>query len=535
MPAQVQAAVDRLTGAVRQFSIAQRTLGLIGVAVLLLGAFALSTYLSRPTMSPLFSGLSGADASAVVDELTAAGVQYQLADGGSTVLVPDAQLYDQRIRLAAAGLPTNADGGGYSLLDEMPMTSSEFQQQTTYQRALEGELARTVGAIDGVESASVKLALPEESVFVSEKADPTASVFIRTRPGTSLSLDQVQAIVHLVSAGIDGMTPTDVAVVDATGEVLSAVGTGTTGGVAGQQASDYEARVAASVQALLDPLVGPGRSAVTVTAEIDQSQTDRTVEEFTATPDTPPLASSTTTETYTGGAASGAAGVLGPDNIQVPNGDGTTGEGSYESTTEDVTNAVNKSTERTTQGPGAIQRQSVAVVLDEKAAAPIDLAQLRETIAAAAGIDPERGDTIAVQAVPFDTTQAEEAGAALAAAEEAEKAAQQTSLIRQAAIGGVVLALLLAIAIAMTRRSRKARRTAIDLGELQPVLTDEQRALEGLPEDALPELPPGPLPGEPDPVARKRAEITALADDQPQEVADLLRGWLGTATPAGRR
>ena len=136
MPAQVQAAVDRLTGAVKQFSLAQRTLALIGVAVLVLGAFALSTWMSRPTMSPLFTGLSGADASAVVDQLTADGVQYQLADGGSTVLVPEKSLYDQRIKLAAAGLPTNADGGGYSLLDEMPMTSSEFQQQTTYQRAL---------------------------------------------------------------------------------------------------------------------------------------------------------------------------------------------------------------------------------------------------------------------------------------------------------------------------------------------------------------------------------------------------------------
>lgn len=535
MPAQVQAAVDRLTGAVKQFTVAQRTLSIIGVAVLVLGAFALSSWLSRPTLSPLFTGLSGADASAVVDQLTAEGVQYQLADGGSTVLVPEASLYDQRIKLAAAGLPTNADGGGYSLLDEMPMTSSEFQQQTTYQRALEGELARTIGAIDGVESATVKLALPEESVFVSEKADPTASVFVRTRPGTTLSVDQVQAIVHLVSAGIDGMKPTDVAVVDASGEVLSAVGTGTTGG-SGKQASDYEARVAASVQALLDRVVGPGRSAVTVTAEVDQSQTDTTTEKFTATPDTPPLASSTTTETYEGGSASGAAGVLGPDNIAVPGGDGAEGSGTYESTTEDRTNAVDKTTERVQQGPGAIERQSVAVVLDEKAAAPIDLADLRETIAAAAGVDAERGDTIAVQAVPFDTTQAQAADEALAAADAAAQAAQQRSFIQQAAIGGVVLALLLALAIGMTRRSRKSRRTAIDLGELQPVLSDDARlALEGLPEDALPELPSGPLPTEPDPVARKRAEITALADEQPQEVADLLRGWLGTATPAGRR
>src|SRR4051794_16742284 len=172
MPAQVQAALDRLTGAVKQFSMAQRTLAIIGVAVLVLGAVGLSSWMSRPTMSPLFTSLSGADASAVVDELDAQGVSYQLADGGSTVLVPAKSLYSQRIHLAAQGIPANSDGGGYSLLDDMPMTSSEFQQEKTYQRALEGELAKTIGAIDGIDAATVKLAIPEDTVFVATKQDP---------------------------------------------------------------------------------------------------------------------------------------------------------------------------------------------------------------------------------------------------------------------------------------------------------------------------------------------------------------------------
>ncbi|MBO9553079.1 flagellar basal-body MS-ring/collar protein FliF [Cellulomonas sp.] len=535
MPAQLQAALDRTTAAIKQFTVAQRTLAIIGLAGVLLGAFALSSWMSRPTMSPLFTGLSGSDASAVVDQLTSDGVKYQLADGGSTVLVPADALYSERIKLAAAGLPTNADGGGYSLLDDMPMTSSEFQQQKTYQRAMEGELAKTISAIDGVEAATVKLAIPEDSVFVSEKSDPTASVFVRTKPGVTLSLDQVQAVVHLVSAGIDGMKPTDVAVVDSTGEVLSAVGTGTTGGVAGQQASDYEARVQSSVQALLDRVVGPGKSAVTVTAQVDQTQKDTTVEQFSATPDTPPLAQSTTSEEYTGSGATGATGVLGPDNIAVPNGDSTGTDGSYKSTTEDKTNAVNKSTEVTHAGPGAIERQSVAVVLDEKAAAPLDMVELRKTIAAAAGIDETRGDTVAVQAVPFDTAQAAAAEQALAAADKAAEAARKDDLIKQAAIGAVVLLLLLSIAVAMARRSRRARRTALDLGEL-PVLGDAggRAALEGIAAEGLPELPPAPRDDEPDLVTRKRAEISALADEQPAEVADLLRGWLAPTT-SGRR
>ncbi|MBO3100687.1 flagellar basal-body MS-ring/collar protein FliF [Cellulomonas fengjieae] len=533
MPAQMQSAMNRLTAAVKAFSLAQRTLAIIGVAVLVLGAVALSTWLSKPTMSPLFTSLSGADASAIVDELETAGVSYQLADGGSTVLVPADQLYGQRIKLAAAGLPTNADGGGYSLLDEMPMTSSEFQQQKTYQRALEGELAKTIGAIDGVDVATVRLAMPEDTVFVSEKADPTASVFVRTTTGVHLGADQVQSIVHLVSAGIEGMQPTDVAVIDSTGQVLSAVGSGTTGGgLAGRQTNEYEERVRGAVQALLDQVVGVGHSAVTVTAELDYDETQRTVEQFSASEGTPPLASSKTTEDYTGSGGA-ATGVLGPDNIAVPE-DGS-GSGTYTSTTEDVQNAVNKSTEVTKAAPGAVERQSVAVAVDTNAAAGIDMAGLSTMVAAAAGIDPERGDTIAVESMVFDTSQAEAAQEALAAADAEAEAAAGKSFIRQAAIGGAALLLAIIVVIVFARRSGKSRRTTLDLGEitLAPGPGDPL-GIEGV-ADALPVLPAAPLPAAPDPVAVKRAEISALADEQPEEVADLLRGWLVGAGPAKGR
>lgn len=534
MPAQVQAAMSRMSAAAKEFSLAQRTLVIIGIAVLVLGAVALSSWLSKPTMSPLFTSLSGADASAVVDELESAGVSYQLADGGSTVMVPADQLYSQRIKLAAAGLPTNADGGGYSLLDEMPMTSSEFQQQNTYQRALEGELAKTIGAIDGIDAATVRLAMPEESVFVSEKADPTASVFVRTRAGITLGADQVQSIVHLVSAGIEGMEPTDVAVVDSTGQVLSAVGSGATGGgLAGRQTNEYEERVRGAVQALLDQVVGAGHSAVTVTAELDYDETQRTIEQFSASEGTPPLASSTTTEDYTGSGGT-ATGVLGPDNIAVP--EGASGTGTYTSTTEDVTNAVNKSTEVTTAAPGAVERQSVAVAVDTAAVAGIDMANLSQMVAAAAGIDTERGDTIAVQSMAFDTSQAETAEEALAAADAEAKAAASTSFIRQAAIAGAALLLVIIVVIALARRSGKSRRTAIDLGEI-PLGRGPQDPLgiEGVSVDELPALPVAPPQLAPDPVAVKRAEIGALADDQPEEVADLLRGWLvGSGSSSGR-
>lgn len=532
MPAQVKSLFGRMSGAVKQFSLPQKTFAVIALAAVLLGGFALYSWASKPTLAPLFSGLSATDASAVVDQLSAEGVSYELTDGGGTVMVPQDQLYAMRLKLAAAGLPANSEGDGYSLLDGMSMTSSEFQQQTTYQRALEGELAKTIGAMSGVEAASVKLALPQETVFVSEQQDPTASVFVRTRTGTDLSTEQVEAIVHLVSAGIEGMKATDVAVVDSTGKVLSEVGTGITAGTGDEATSAYEQRVTGAVQALLDQVVGVGNSAVTVTAALNQDQTQRTSEEFSPAQDAPPLASSTTEETYTGTGSGTATGVLGPDNIAVPDGTGD-GTGEYAKTTEDVTNAVNKVTEVTTVAPGAVQRQSLAVLVDQTAAAGVDLTQLTATLTAAAGIDTARGDTIAVQAMAFDTSSADAAADALAAADAAEAAAQRDSLLRQAVVAGALLLLVIVVAVVLARRSRRSKREALDIGEL-PLMNGPDEAPE-LEEPA--DIPPAlPGPAEVDPVAEslavKRAEIAALADEQPDEVADLLRGWL---TPAGRR
>lgn len=536
MPAQIRTAMDRLTGAVRQFTLAQRAWLVVAVAALVVAAVALGGWLTRPTMSPLFSGLSGTDAAAIVDKLSADGVRYELADGGSTVLVPQGDLYATRISMASAGLPANADGNGYSLLDDLPVTASDFQQQTAYRRATEGELARTVGAIDGIEAATVRLALPEESVFVSQQADPTASVFVRTRAGVELSSDQVQAIVHLVSAGIEDMKPTDVAVIDASGRVLSAVGTGTVGGaLAGQQASDYEARVQAAVQSLLDPLVGPGKSAVTVTAELNLDSSQRTTEEYSATPDTPPLAESTKTEEYTGTGDS-ATGVLGPDNIAVPN--DTENGGSYRSESRDVTPAVNKATEVVTSGPGGVERQSVSVAVDEAAAESIDMKALTAAISAAAGIVVERGDTLSVQKMAFDTTRQEAAERALAEADEQRAAEDRNALFTKAAIGGAALLALVFVLALAARRSRRARREALDLGALEAAQAGGEPAalIEALSDTQGLELPPAPEPTpEENALLVRRREIESMADEQPSEVAELLRLWLATPTGGQRR
>ena len=230
MPTAVQNSLARMRATMGGFSVAQKTIAVILIAALVLGTVALVSWLTKPSYSPLFSGIEPADASAIVEQLKADGVPYELTAGGGTILVPEEHVYQERLTAAAAGLPSTSGQGGYSLLDTMGVTSSEFQQDVTYKRAIEGELAKTISAMDGVKTATVQLAIPEESVFVAEQEDPTASVFVETQGGVTLTSKQVQAIVNLTSASVEGMATTDVAVTDSTGAVLSQVGTGAVGG-----------------------------------------------------------------------------------------------------------------------------------------------------------------------------------------------------------------------------------------------------------------------------------------------------------------
>ncbi|RBO74417.1 flagellar basal-body MS-ring/collar protein FliF, partial [Microbacterium sp. H6] len=437
MPQAVTNVFQRIGRVIAGFSLAQRTIAIIGVAVLALGIVALSSWLTRPTYTPLFSGMSASDANAVVEQLRSSSVPYELADGGATVLVPEKDVYDQRLAAASAGLP-GASSGGYSLLDKMGVTTSEFQQSVTFKRAIEGELAATISSIKGVTAASVQLAIPEESVFVSETVDPTASVFVETSGNSTLSPKQVEAIVHLTSAAVSGMKPENVAVVDQSGQTLSAAGVGTTGGI-DQQASDYEARVTANVQQMLDTVVGPGNAKVTVVAEIDHSVNERVEETYTPAEGAPPLTEQTRTDTQNG--SSSNAGVLGPDNIAVPS---AGGDGTSESTETSKTNAVNKSTQSTSTPAGSLLRQSVSVAVDAGAGGDLSTAQLSDLVETAAGIDTDRGDSIAVELVAFNQTSSEAAQAALQAAKDAEGAERQAALLNTVIIAAAIAIPLLA-------------------------------------------------------------------------------------------
>lgn len=539
MPAQIGSALERLKQTVAGTSLAQRVFAVLLAGLLLVGIVALVSWTSKPAMAPLMTDLSSEDAAAVVEQLNSSGIPYELTGGGGTILVPQAQLYDTRLAVASAGLPAGSEAG-YGLLDDMSITSSEFQQAMTYQRALEGELAATIGAMDGVTTASVKLALPEETVFAAEVETPTASVFVETAPGVGLGTQNVQAIAHLVSASIEGMTAADVAVIDSTGAVLSAVGGQSAPMEQAGRTSDYEQRVASSVQAMLDRVVGAGNAVVSVAAELDFDQTQTTTETFESDPDVAPLSSSTMLEEYTGTGGGMEAGVLGPDNIAVPNGGAGEGEYRKEETVEN--NAVNKVTETTQAAPGDVRRQSVSVVANETAAAAINMADLEAMVAAAAGVDPARGDVVSVARMEFDTSAAEAAQEALAEAQALEEQAQTRSfysdIAKWAAIGLAVLVVVVTLMVVARRRGAGETRTALSLEAVEELEARAQAALEARTQALLDQagqtssqgglaLEAAPVPDMDAVAAVVREEIAAFASDQPAEVADVLRGWIG--------
>ncbi|KQO64916.1 flagellar basal-body MS-ring/collar protein FliF [Curtobacterium sp. Leaf261] len=554
MPDALKGMFGRFGATIKGFSVAQRTIAVIGIAAVVLGGIALASWLGKPSYAPLFTGLAAADASGITDQLTTDGVPYTLTDGGATILVPQGSVYAERLKAASAGLPSSNEGG-YSLLDKMGVTASEFQQNVTYKRAIEGELAKTIGAMDGVQTASVQLAIPEKSVFVADEKDPTASVFVEPKAGQTLTNNQVQAIVHLTSAAVEGMQTTDVSVVDAKGDVLSAVGTGATGSST-DQAADYDSSTGDKIQALLDKMVGAGHSQVVVAARMNQNSGTKTTESF-AQPTTGPVAlnESSTTEQYGNGAAgasgSGATGVLGPDNIAVPSGTSTTGTGTtgtdngYTNESATKNNAVDKTTETTTIPSGALDSQSISVAIDARYAKGLNLQTVNDLVSSAANVDQDRGDKVKVGIVDFDTSAAKQAAAALKAADAQAAQDDMWSTIRTAGIVAGIAAVLITGLVILARRGRRPAREDVDLGELDafadgfslPVALDEAPGRSAIASDAptavLGTLPDGAgdapteaMSSEDLTAERRRADISAFAERDPEKTADLLRGLL---------
>ena len=524
MPAQLDKIPPALRTMLAGFTAGQKAVTAIALVALLAGAVAFTAWAAKPSLVPVFTNLAASDAAAITEELNTRGMQYSLADGGSTILVPQKDVYQLRLDLSAAGLPENGETG-YELLDTQGITTSEFRQRVDYQRALEGELSKTVTAIEGVEATTVHLVMPEQALFSEDARQPSASVLVKMKPGKTMSGGQVQAVVNLVSSSVEGLVPEQVTLADAQGTVLSAAGVDGASTAAGDaravQTAAFEKDLQTSVQEMLTPIVGNGKAIVRVNAALDFDKRATTSERFNPeNKQAPSVNESVTTETYEGGGQI-VGGVLGPENVDNPALVG--GENTYEKGQETRTLAVDKVTEQVESAPGKVERLSVAVVLDAEAAGVVRPAEVEQLVAAAAGIDRERGDVVEVSRMAFDDTAARAAEEEFAKLAAAEKDAQMWSLIRTVAVL-LVVGLLLLYAV---RSMRRDRRTDVELpyeiDAVQLALDEEAAALAAAERRAL---EPTPMSVEDKQRLTIQGEIGELVERQPEEVAQLLRGWL---------
>lgn len=482
---------QRIRGFLQMTTPAQQVGIAVSLVVLVLGTAAFLRWLTSPSYALLYANLDDQGLAQVVQELDAQGVPYRIEGGGSRVMVPQDQVYRVRASLAEAGISGQTLPPGYELFDQQGLGATDFQQHVDYQRALEGELARTLMEMDGIRAASVRLAIPERSPFEQDGPAVTASVLVD--PALPLSEQQVRSIVFLVANAVPHLTPEGVTVADTQGTVLAAPGDdpmGFTGGRTFELTREYERALAADVQRLLASVPGGGNASVVVRAQLNFDQTS--VETETVDPATAvPIDSSSTREVLDGaGTQTGATG----------------SDVNYERTEERQTFAVSREATTTVQAPGRVERLSVAVVMDNGAntgITPADPAEVQAVVSAALGLDPLRGDTIEVTQLPFPKPepQAEPAGPGL--------------LAQIPRLAGGLVVLLVGASLFLTMLRSRGRRRSEPAPELAWVQPEQLPAPQGAPERA-PQL------------ASRQAttDVMELVQRQPEEIATLLRSWL---------
>jgi flagellar M-ring protein FliF len=410
---------------------AQR-IGIGAFIVICAGLLAVVSGLARkPSYGVLYANLEQEDAAAVVQRLRDLKTPYRVT-GAGTVEAPTDSIYELRLDLAADGIPAGGQTG-FELFDRTRFGLTDFGERLNFQRALQGELARTIAHLDAVEQARVHLALPAERLYSDAQEKPTASVVLRLRGAQALNGSQVRSIVHLVSGAVEGLSPESVAIMDTRGRLLSSPDDSGAGGIGLGAASDqiqlrreYEHEIEAAVQSMLDGIIGPGKAMVRASAEMSFDRVERERETYEpASSDTGVLASrQENRETYSGLSQAPAAGVPG---VSANTGTAATvgsrlkpstrpagklavpGADQYDHSEVQSQYLVSRQRETTTQPPGQIKKVSLSVFIDEKA----DLGKvddLRGAVSAAAGLDSNRGDSIVITRIPFTPPAPEEKG-----------------------------------------------------------------------------------------------------------------------------
>jgi flagellar M-ring protein FliF len=402
---------------------------MLGVAAAVAVMGAVWMWGQQPDYRVLFSNFSDRDGGAIVAELEKMGVAYKYAEGGGAVLVPADRVHDARLKLASQGLPKGGNVG-FELMEKQKLGSSQFVERVNFQRAMEGELARSIESVSAVAAARVHLAMPKDSVFVSEQKAPTASVLLNLHPGRVLDPQQVSAIVHLVASSVPELPIKNVTVVDQNGNLLSE--TGKPASVNGMDPSqikyvqELQQSVVRRIESIITPIVGPNNVRAEATADVDFSRTEQAVESYkpNQTPDAMVIRSQQTSESLNGAVTAGGvpgaltnqppapatAPITAPAQNAVP-----AAAAPATNTRKDATvnYEVDKTIQYVQQGSGGLKRLSVAVVVNYKqsvgedgklAMTPLTEAektQITNLVKEAMGFNAERGDSVNVVNTPF--------------------------------------------------------------------------------------------------------------------------------------
>jgi flagellar M-ring protein FliF len=528
-------------------------LGVLGPALVLFG----SQWLSEGQWVPLFASLPAEEGGAILGQLKASKTPYRIGGTGDQILVPADKVSEARLKLAMQGLPLGG-GVGFEVFDRPSLGVSDFAQRLNYQRALQGELARTIGQLREVARARVHLVLPQPSLFADRDRPASASVFLKLGPGAQLGRDQVRGIVHLVASSVEGLSPDRVTLVDTGGRVLAMGGEAAAGSLSPRRLeikTALEESLERGVQTLLDSALGAGQSICRVSAQVNFNQIERTEEKFD--PSGVMRQKTRSTESSKGrstGPGSPAAPPATPGDPATappaPSASVSQNDGTRES--ESVTYEVGRVTARTVTSPGEIQRLSVAVVLNtpgrtgapadgkqgqERPRSPEEIEKIRKVVMTAVGFSESRGDSVTVAEMPFDTSALDRERALLdqpapAGPKASARAIGRAAMVAAAVVGMIVLAVLGWLVLRGRSRARARAEVVLSLASEQetPAPRASSTAPPRPPVAAISRVPQPIVAEELLQLSREREDIRekalTLATAEPDATAQLLRAWL---------
>ncbi len=403
------------------------TLAVVTIATLA-GLALMTMWAGRPDYQVLFSDLAVEDAGAIYEDLRARKVPCKVENNGRSILVPRQQVHELRLALAANGMPSGGGSVGFELFDDAKLGMTEFLQNVNYQRALQGELARTINRFEEIESSRVHIVMASRSLFTEDEDPATASVILKLRAGRRINANQVQGIVHLVSSSVSGLKPEHVTIVDQNGKILTGTeaGGGLDKGTVDQLAhqQSIEQGLEKRIKTMLDQALGMDKAVVRVSAAIDFKHHEQTEERYLADNRVVRSEKRFNESSQGGQASAGVPGVL-SNMVETPAATASGGSGAgYQKNDDTVNYEIGKVTSHTVAPVGTVTRISVAALVDGTyrnvpgpdgsqavkyiARSPEEIEKLANLIKRAVNFDPARGDQVEVVNIPFETSPLED-------------------------------------------------------------------------------------------------------------------------------